>query len=132
LDAPFVEYKGKIPPEELGPLLMKLQTAFQELLEQDSPTQIEVLDKAEAQIVCDRIKENYFNLNEFGGSSNGETTDSAVVVRLVTVAGWTCPCGGTHVKSTGLLKKRKWGITGLKCKKGILKIKYNQDWENSK
>ncbi len=122
MDAPFVEYKGKIPPDEVNPLLQRLQMVFQELLDEDIPTEIRVLDKDEAQQTCDRIKENYFNLSEFGDDP----------VRLVTVAGWTCPCGGTHIKSTGPLKQRKWGITGLKCKKGILKIKYNQDWENSK
>jgi Ser-tRNA(Ala) deacylase AlaX len=42
----------------------------------------------------------------------------------VTVAGWPCPCGGTHVKSTGNLKGRRWGITGLKCKKGLVRVKY--------
>jgi Ser-tRNA(Ala) deacylase AlaX len=123
LDAPFVEYKGKIPPAEQGPLLQKLQLAFQELLDEDIATEILVLDKAEAQERCDRIKENYFNFGEFGEDEP---------IRLVSVAGWTCPCGGTHVKSTGPLKQRKWGITGLKCKKGILKIKYNQDWESCK
>ena len=122
LDAPFVEYKGKISSEELGPLLQNLQTIFQELLEEDIPTEIVVLDKDEAQKQCDRVKENYFNLSEFGNEP----------VRLVTVAGWTCPCGGTHVKSTGPLTERKWGITGLKFKKGVLKIKYNQNWAHTK
>ena len=122
LDAPFVEYKGKVAQEELGPLLQNLQSVFQELLEEDIPTEIVVLDKGEAQTQCDRVRENYFNLSEFGDEP----------VRLVTVAGWTCPCGGTHVKSTGPLRERKWGITGLKFKKGVLKIKYNQNWEQSK
>lgn len=122
MDGPYVEYKGNIPTEERGPILEKLKVAFQELLEEDIPTEILVLEKDEAQRMCDRIKENYFNLGDFGDEP----------VRLVTVAGWTCPCGGTHVKSTGTLRERKWGITGLKYKKGIVKIKYNQDWENNK
>lgn len=117
-----MEYKGNIPADERGPILEKLKVAFQELLEEDLETGIQVLSKEEAQQLCDRIKENYFNLSDFGDEP----------VRLVTVAGWTCPCGGTHVKSTGPLRERKWGITGLKCKKGIVKIKYNQHWENSK
>jgi Ser-tRNA(Ala) deacylase AlaX len=121
LDGPFVEYKGNIPADERGPILEKLKVAFQELLEEDIDTEIMVLTKQEAQQRCDRIKENYFNLDEFGDEP----------VRLVTVAGWTCPCGGTHTKSTGLLRERKWGITGLKYKKGIVKVKYNQDWENT-
>lgn len=122
LDGPFVEYKGNIPADDRGPILEKLKAAFQELLEGDIDTEIKVLEKEEAQQTCDRVKENYFNLSDFGDDP----------VRLVTVAGWVCPCGGTHVKSTGCLLDRKWGITGLKCKKGIVKIKYDQNWETSK
>ena len=117
-----MEYKGNIPVDERGPILEKLKTAFQELLEEDIDTGIQVLDKEKAQQMCDRIKENYFNFSAFGDES----------IRLVTVAGWTCPCGGTHVKSTGSLRERKWGVTGLKCKKGIVKIKYDQNWETAK
>ena len=117
-----MEYKGDIPADDRGPILEKLKVAFQELLEEDIDTEIKVLNKDEAQQMCNRIKEDYFNLSDFGDEP----------VRLVTVAGWMCPCGGTHVKSTGSLRERKWGITGLKCKKGIVKIKYNQSWETSK
>jgi hypothetical protein len=63
LDAPFVEYKGKIPPDEVNPLLQRLQMVFQELLDEDIPTEIRVLDKDEAQQTCDRIKENYFKMD---------------------------------------------------------------------
>lgn len=80
LDGPFVEYKGNIPADERGPILEKLKVAFQELLEEDIATEIVVVTKEEAQQRCDRIKENYFNFDEFGDEP----------VRLVTVAGWTC------------------------------------------
>ena len=78
LDGPYVEYKGKIPEEERGPLLEKLQAAFQELVEEDIDTQIAVLPKSEAIDVCNRIAENYFgNMDAFGDKT----------VRIVTVAG---------------------------------------------
>ena len=120
--SPYVEYKGSIPPEDRPALLEKLQTAFQELVEEDIDTKIEVLPTETAEEVCNRVAENYFNLKEFGDET----------VRIVTVANWPCPCGGTHVKSTGLLKERQWGITGIKSKKGVVRIKYGQNWEGSK
>jgi len=46
-------------------------------------------------------------------------------IRVVTVAGWSSPCGGTHVKSTAELKERGWTITGIKSKKGAVRVKYN-------
>lgn len=118
LEGPYVEYKGNVPVDERAKVVSDLQQAFQELLEEDLPTDIQNLPLAEAQAACDRVQEKYFNLSAFG------TGDDPI--RLVTVAGWTCPCGGTHVKSTGLLKERKWGVTGIKCKKGVVKVKYNQ------
>jgi Ser-tRNA(Ala) deacylase AlaX len=101
-------------------LLEKLQAAFQELVQDDIDTTIEVLSKENAEEVCNRVAENYFNLSEFGDDT----------IRIVTVAGWPCPCGGTHVKSTGGLKDRKWGITGLKCKKGVVRVKYAPNWDS--
>ena len=119
LEGPYVEYKGNIPVEERPALLEQLQKTFAELVEEDIETKIEVLDKADAQQVCDRVADNYFNLNDFVG-------DRDKTVRIVTVAGWSCPCGGTHVKSTGELSKegRQWNVTGLKSKKGVVRVKY--------
>jgi Ser-tRNA(Ala) deacylase AlaX len=120
LEGPYVEYKGTIPAEDRPALLEKLQAAFQELVQDDIDTKIEVLSKENAEEVCNRVAKNYFNLGEFGDDT----------VRIVTVAGWPCPCGGTHVKSTGDLKDRKWGITGIKCKKGVVRVKYAPNWDN--
>jgi Ser-tRNA(Ala) deacylase AlaX len=117
LDGPYVEYKGTIPEDERPELLEKLQVAFGQLVSEDIETNIQVLPKEKAEEVCNRVAENYFNLNEFGDDT----------VRIVTVAGWPCPCGGTHVKSTGHLKERKWGVTGIKCKKGAVRVKYGQN-----
>ena len=119
LDGPYVEYKGNIPAEERPALLEQLQHAFAELVESDIETKIEMLSKSDAETVCNRVAENYFNLNDFIG-------DRDETVRIVTVAGWPCPCGGTHVKSTGELNKegRRWTVTGLKSKKGVVRVKY--------
>ena len=114
LEGPYVEYKGSIPEKERPALVEKLQESFQQIVNEDIDTKIQVLPKDEAEDICNRVAENYFNMSDFGDSE----------VRIVTVAGWPCPCGGTHVKSTGLLKDRKWGITGLRCRKGVVRVKY--------
>lgn len=43
--------------------------------------------------------------------------------RIVTVAGLVCPCGGTHVSSTGQLGGVR--VTRVKPKKGTLRVSYN-------
>jgi Ser-tRNA(Ala) deacylase AlaX len=119
LDGPYVEYKGSIPLEERDELLVNLQRAFADLVEQDISTVIETMSKTDAIELCQRVQQQQpgtINLDEFGNE-----------VRMVTVAGWCCPCGGTHVRSTSDLRERKWGIVGIKCKKGVVRVKYDQN-----
>jgi len=111
LDSPYVEYKGTIPPQEREQVLKELKQAFADLVEEDIETKIETMSREDAEVLCKN-----FDLNMF--AKEGEP------LRIVTVAGWHCPCGGTHVKSTKELKERQWGITGLKCKKGVVRVKY--------
>jgi Ser-tRNA(Ala) deacylase AlaX len=85
---------------------------------EDIETKIETMSKQDAEAVCNRVQENV-NLDDFGDGD----------IRIVTIAGWPCPCGGTHVRSTKYLKERKWGITGIRSKKGIVRVKYGQDVE---
>jgi Ser-tRNA(Ala) deacylase AlaX len=125
LDGPYVEYKGSIPPEERDELLKHLQQAFVELVEEDIPTKIDNLSRADAQSLCDRVAANYFDLQQ-------QFPDDEKDVRIVTVAGWPCPCGGTHVRSTGALKDRQWGITGFRSKKSVVRVKYNMNWKDAK
>jgi len=127
LDGPYVEYKGKIPVEDRGPLLEKLQKSFQELVETDIATEISNVSRSEAEEICNGMtggEDDYFRLRDM--FKEDET------VRIVRVAGWPCPCGGTHVKSTGELNGRNWGITGFRCKKGVVRVKYGQDWNKTK
>lgn len=113
LDGPYVEYKGKLPAEKTkDEILSGLKEAFQEVVSEDIPTEIETYSKQEADELCNRLAQN-FDFSDYGEQ-----------VRIVTVGGWPCPCGGTHVKSTGGLKERGWGVVGLRAKKGVVRVKY--------
>jgi Ser-tRNA(Ala) deacylase AlaX len=117
LDGPYVEYRGKIPPEERETLLENLQAAFRDLVQEDVDTTIQTLPKEKANKVCNNIAQN-FDLSDYPGET----------VRVVSVANYPCPCGGTHVKSTGDLKDRGWGVKGpIKSKKGVVRIRYGPD-----
>jgi len=120
LDGPYVEYDASndtIPDAKDRPaLLQELQSAFDELVEQDIATEIELLSPEEADAKCNRQAQN-FDMKVFCDPRHNW-------VRVVTVAGYPCPCGGTHVKRTGEL--REWGITGLKVKKNVVRVKYGK------
>jgi Ser-tRNA(Ala) deacylase AlaX len=118
LDGPYVEYKGSIDINDREEFLSRLQVAYQQLIDEDIHTQIQRLPMDEAEELCNRLAQN-FNMKDFSSS-----TDENPSVRVVTVAGWNCPCGGTHVKSTGVLKERGWCVKGLRCKKNIVRVRY--------
>ena len=119
LEGPYVEYKGKLAPEDKGPLLEKLQESFAKLLEGDAETEIQNVSRSEAEEIC-QDDDNRYKIKD--------TFQEDETVRIVKVAGMSVPCGGTHIKSTGLLKQRNWGIVGFRCKKGVVRVKYGQDW----
>ena len=123
LDGPYVEYKGAIDVKEREEFLGRLKIAYQELIDEDIPTNIQTLPLDDAESLCNRLAQN-FNMKDFTSP-----TDPNPNVRVVTVAGWNCPCGGTHVKSTGVLKERGWCVKGLKSKKGVVRVRYgpNED-----
>lgn len=116
LDGPYVEYKGTIPVDEREKVVKDLQSAFSQLVDQDIETCIESMTIEQADEVCNRVAHN-FDVDVFA--------DSAGRIRVVTVAGYPCPCGGTHVRSTGQLKG--WNVTGLRVKKGVVRVRYGQN-----
>jgi Ser-tRNA(Ala) deacylase AlaX len=125
LDSPYVEYIGTIPEPDRETALLKLQVAFRELIDENIDTKIELLSKDEADDLCNGDSKT-FDIDTF---TNSFCTEEPPIVRVVSVAGFACPCGGTHVRNTGVLNKNKWGITGFKCKKGVIRVKYGQDVE---
>ncbi|KAL7533523.1 hypothetical protein ACHAWF_004531 [Thalassiosira exigua] len=118
LDGPYVEYKGAIDVKERDEFLERLKVAYQELIDEDITTNIQTLSVDEADELCNRLAQN-FDVKDFTSP-----TDPNPSVRVVTVAGWNCPCGGTHVRSTGALKARGWRVKGLRCKKGVVRVRY--------
>jgi len=99
--------------------LKKLQESFAKLLEGDAETEIQNVSRSEAEEIC-QDDDNRYKIKD--------TFQEDETVRIVKVAGMSVPCGGTHIKSTGLLKQRNWGIVGFRCKKGVVRVKYGQDW----
>jgi Ser-tRNA(Ala) deacylase AlaX len=122
LDCPYVEYIGTILESDRATALQRLQMAFHELVEEDIATKIDLLSKEEADQLCNGDTKT-FDMDAFTSSYCSEAPP---VVRVVTVAGYPCPCGGTHVHSTGELRTHQWGITGFKYKKGVVRVKYGQ------
>lgn len=62
-----------------------------------------------------------------GGHAAGGTTECqkthGAATRVVTVAGLSCPCGGTHVGATRQLEGVR--VTKVKAKKGTLRVSYS-------
>lgn len=57
-----------------------------------------------------------------GGEDNTAGSYRGGAMRIVTVAGLPCPCGGTHVSSTRKLEGVR--VTKVKAKKGTLRVSY--------
>jgi alanyl-tRNA synthetase len=86
-----------------------------ELVDEDVPTVIRTLPADEARSLCgERLAKNF----------DPNVLRADALVRVVTVAGWHAPCGGTHVRSTGELRRRGWSVRGLRCKKGAVRVRY--------
>ena len=69
--------------------------------------------RARAEAELNKVQQN-FDFNVFKDPE----------IRIVGVANYLCPCGGTHVRSTRDVKD--WTVTGLKCKKGVVRVKYGK------
>ncbi len=108
-DGPYVEYTCKssftLTTEEVGELVGKLNAAVASMAEEKIPTTIEFLDNSAASDKCGTDLSSY-----------------PALVRVVSVGGFPCPCGGTHVTTTEDLNGIT--VTKIKVKKNIMKISY--------
>lgn len=114
LDGPYVEYKGTVPAEDRPALVASLRTHFAALKAEAIATTIVEMDKDEADERLNRVQKNF----DFG-----VFTDPTV--RIVGVAGFECPCGGTHLRNTSDVAD--YTVTGIKVKKGVVRVKYDRE-----
>lgn len=108
-DGPYVEYNCSpgftMSPEEMTALPATLNAVMSEMISEKIDTQVEFLSNTEAGELCQSDLSSY-----------------PAQVRVVTVAGNPCPCGGTHVANTEQLAGLE--VTKAKIKKKVLKISY--------
>ena len=108
-ESPYVEYavEKEIVPAELEalPALLKLKTS--EFISAAIPTKVAVMSREDAAKICSMDISKY-----------PET------LRLVTIADYPIPCGGTHVANTRDLGD-DWNFGKIKKKKGNIRVCYN-------
>jgi Ser-tRNA(Ala) deacylase AlaX len=107
----YVEYTGKVPPEDQLPLLERVNVALAELIVHGGAVRAGVHSFSAAAALC-------------GGELPAYWTPGSTP-RVVEMAGAGCPCGGTHVadlRQVGAVK-----CTGIRVKKGVTRIMYVVD-----
>lgn len=107
-DGPYVEYAGDIPPEARNELCLKLEEEMKRLI-------------SAATEVKNFMVENKDDLHKYCDFVPGYIPKDKPV-RIVTVAGYNCPCGGTHVKNLHELGEVK--VTKIKVKSGNVRVSY--------
>ncbi|CAM9753551.1 unnamed protein product [Ectocarpus fasciculatus] len=146
-DSPYVEYRGTLPSglekdafiekcnSELDQLVMANMETVVKMAEQEhgdaAPSSSSSAQEGPARGAAGRDRDNVAVVAERGGGGRGEVPASSsaaaeskygAATRIVTVAGLSCPCGGTHVRSTGEMEGVR--ITKVKAKKGTLRVSY--------
>jgi len=114
----YVEYKGNARTfsgieDDDEKLIRLMNEHLEKLIEQNDVVKAEYLAYEDAKRAC-------------GGSLPSYVSpDAEEAPRVVTVAGYGCPCGGTHVKSSKELKRVT--AVGFRVKKGQTRIRYKVD-----
>ena len=119
LDGPYVEYLGNVEPEKRDALVATLQREFAAVVSEDTRTTIEMMPRETAERELNRTAQN------FDFSMFPEPT-----IRIFGCAGCLGPCGGTHVRSTADLCE--YTVTGLRVKKGVVRVKYGLKGKEAK
>ena len=106
----WVEYAGKVPPEQHAPLIEQLNAKLVELLAAGGAVTASQRSYAEATELC----------RSYGPLPAYWKVDSSP--RVVLMADSGCPCGGTHVQSLSQLGRVT--VTAIRVKKGVTRISY--------
>lgn len=104
-DGPYVEYEGDLSADEINSLPSKLTEVLDVIISEKLETKVYFLDNEEAARRCGM-----------------DLTKYPAIVRVVEVAGFPCPCGGTHVTDTSQL--RKVTVTKVKLKNKLIRVSY--------
>jgi len=104
----WVEYTGKVPPEDQAALLERVNAALAALVAAGGAVSAAVYSAAEAAALC-------------GGSLPSNWGPDSTP-RVVVMAGEGCPCGGTHVADVAQVGEVR--ATSLRVKKGVTRIYY--------
>jgi Ser-tRNA(Ala) deacylase AlaX len=105
-DGPYVEYVGDMTDQETKDLPDILNKYLVDIISENiSSLTIAEISSSEAKDKLDCDTEGYPDK-----------------IRVVKVADMYCPCGGTHIKSTGELIAIK--VTKIKKKKNVIKVNY--------
>lgn len=108
-DSPYVEYEGKLSEDQKQDLAARLTARLAELVAAGIVTEVRSVAKHEVASLC-------------GGPCDLSHLPDGAAVRVVSVAGGWCPCGGTHVKSTADLGVV--AVTKLRNRRGVLRVSY--------
>lgn len=106
---PYVEYAGKIPPEERDELRQKIERRMNERIDQGFNVKVEIVPH-------DRLEEACGFLPDY--VPPGQPTRVVFVAEKL-----GSPCGGTHVKNIKEIGKVK--ITKIKVRSGNTRISYS-------
>ena len=105
----YVEYNGKVPPEDQEPLVGRLNAALVAAVAAGGPVHAGMHTYEAAAELC-------------GGSLPGYIAAGSSP-RVVVMAGAPgCPCGGTHVADVAQVGAVR--VTGVRVKKGVSRISY--------
>jgi Ser-tRNA(Ala) deacylase AlaX len=107
----YVEYAGKVPPEDCGPLAERLNASLAAAVAQGGRTRSEILSYDAAAKAC--------HVTALPPYIAPDATPRVVTV-VDGEAG--CPCGGTHVDDVARLGAVT--VTGVRVKKGTTRISY--------
>ena len=108
LDSPYVEYDGRIDAEDREAAIAKLNEELTRLIAEDSTTTTKVYQsKDDIAEICQYVP---------------DYLPEGKPIRVATVAGYNCPCGGTHVARLSELGTVK--VTKIRSKGGNARVSY--------
>ncbi len=110
-DSPYVEYKGSIPPEEREEAKLKLEAELETLVHSGDSVKWRTVNGKEA------LKEDCKYIPDY--------LPEGKPIRVVTISGLGCPCGGTHLRTNAEIGKIS--IKKIKVKGGNTRVSYRLD-----